>query len=234
MWSWCGCIPDVMIIQFWSSTRCRARGRSSRPLHPGILPGKKLSIDADLNAGMIDEQQARARRKEIQHESDFYGSMDGASKFVKGDAVAAVIVMLVNILGGFIIGVVQRNLTLLDALQSYTLLTVGAGLAIQIPALLISAASGLLVTRSASELSLGRDLMGQLSNFQVMLLGTLIIGGMGFIPGLPKIPFMLVAGVLGVAAIAIQRAQRQPEVIETAAPQALEPESPQDMLEMME
>lgn len=106
------------------------------------MPGKQLAIDADLNAGLIDEEEARRRRRLIELEADFYGSMDGASKFVKGDSIAALIIMVVNILGGFAIGVLQRGLPLMDALQSYTLLTIGAGLAIQVPALLISAASG--------------------------------------------------------------------------------------------
>lgn len=128
------------------------------------MPGKQLSIDADLNAGMIDETQARKRRKEIETELNFYGSMDGSSKFVKGDAIAAIVIMFVNIFGGFIIGILQRGQPFMEALQTYTLLTVGSGLAIQIPALLVSAAAGLLVTRTSSESSFGDDLIGQVSN----------------------------------------------------------------------
>ena len=196
------------------------------------MPGKQLSIDADLNAGLIDETDARKRRGEIEAEADFYGAMDGASKFVRGDAVAAVIVMLVNILGGFIIGMVQRNLTFMDALQSYTLLTVGAGLAIQIPALLISAAAGLIVTRSTSESSLGSDVVGQLSNINVLVVGGAIIGALALVPGLPVLPFFLVAAVLGAAAYFVWRMDSEP-VIEDVVPVSLEPETPQDMLEMV-
>ncbi len=202
------------------------------------MPGKQLSIDADLNAGIIDEVQARQRRKEIAAEADFYGSMDGASKFVRGDAIAAIIVMLVNILGGFVIGMLQRQMTAMDALQSYVLLTIGAGLAVQIPALIISTSAGLLVTRSTTEGSLGGDLIGQLANFNALILGAIIVGAISFIPGLPKFPFLLISGLLGAAGFYFQRSQKKEEqqVIE-AAPAALpastEPETPQDMLEMV-
>ncbi len=196
------------------------------------MPGKQLSIDADLNAGIIDEQQARTRRKEIESEADFYGAMDGSSKFVKGDAVAAVIIILVNIFGGFIIGILQRNLDIMQALQDYTLLTVGSGLAIQIPALLISAAAGLIVTRSPSEESLGSDMIGQLSNFNALSIGAVIIGALALVPGLPKLPFFLVAGLLGAAAFATQRMKLK--LVEPAGlPATTEPETPQDMLEML-
>lgn len=199
------------------------------------LPGKQMSIDADLNAGMIDEDEARVRRREIQGEADFYGSMDGASKFVKGDAIAAIVIMLVNILGGFVVGMVQHNMSALDALQSYVLLTVGSGLSIQIPALLISAAAGLLVTRSTSQESLGEDIIGQLSNLNGLIIGTLIITVLAFIPGIPKLPFFLVGAALGSATFVIQRTQQKvEEEIEPSEEIAIaEPETPQDMLEMI-
>ncbi len=198
------------------------------------MPGKQLSIDADLNAGIIDENQARMRRREIEMEADFYGAMDGASKFVRGDAIAAVIVMLVNIIGGFIIGIVQRNMTFMDALQGYVLLTVGAGLAIQIPSLLVSAASGLIVTRSTSELSLGSDLIGQLTNINAMTIGAIIMAAIGLVPGLPKLPFIGVAGLLGLGAYTTWRNQKKVSVVqEPELPVATEPETPQDMLEMV-
>jgi flagellar biosynthesis protein FlhA len=126
------------------------------------MPGKQLAIDADLNAGLITEAEARQRRKDIQRSADFYGAMDGASKFVRGDAIAAVIIVFVNIIGGFIIGVFQRGLPLGEALQQYTLLTIGEGIVTQIPALLISTATGIIVTRAASESSFGSDLTKQL------------------------------------------------------------------------
>ena len=196
------------------------------------MPGKQLSIDADLNAGIINEDQARIRRREVQTEADFYGSMDGASKFVRGDAMAAIIVMIVNILGGFAIGVLQRGETLTEALQSYALLTVGAGLATQVPALLVSTAAGLIVTRSTSEASLGKNVVSQLSNFNAMLAGTIIISGLALVPGLPKFPFLFVGGILGLLTFTLWRARRKPVAIEVeeAAPLTSGMETPEEMM----
>ncbi len=126
------------------------------------MPGKQLAVDADLNAGLITEAEARQRRKDIQRAADFYGAMDGASKFVRGDAVAAVIIVFVNIIGGFVIGIVQQGMSIVEALQRFTLLTIGEGIVTQIPALLISTATGIIVTRAASEGSFGHDLSRQL------------------------------------------------------------------------
>src|SRR5512145_1686921 len=179
------------------------------------MPGKQLAIDADLNAGLIDEQQAKQRRKAIETEADFYGAMDGASKFVKGDAIAAIIIMLVNILGGFVIGVVQRGMPLTSALQTYVLLTIGAGLAVQVPSLLVSAAAGLIVTRSTSETSLGNEVSSQLSNFSVLAVGAFIVALMTLVPGLPTIPFALVSVGLGVGAFFVNRAQTAAVALET-------------------
>ncbi|MCB9134631.1 MAG: flagellar biosynthesis protein FlhA [Anaerolineales bacterium] len=197
------------------------------------MPGKQMSIDADMNAGLLTEAEARIRRKEVQREANFYGAMDGASKFVKGDAIAAIIVTIINILGGFVIGMVQRGLSLTEALQSYTLVTVGAGLAIQIPALLISAAAGMLVTRSASESSLGDDLAGQLSNFNMLLTGAVIMAALALVPGMPKLPFLFVGAGLGGAAYFVRTGEKvSPE--ETAqAPEKKEAESPQEMMKML-
>ncbi|MDO9120839.1 MAG: flagellar biosynthesis protein FlhA, partial [Anaerolineaceae bacterium] len=162
----------LMIIQFVviNSGAGRVAEVSAR-FTLDAMPGKQMSIDADLNAGLIDEMQARARRKSIESEADFYGAMDGASKFVRGDSIAAIIIMLVNILAGFVIGMLQKGMDAMTALQNYALITIGAGLAVQIPALLISAASGLIVTRSTSEDSLGTDLFKQLSIFSVLTVG---------------------------------------------------------------
>ncbi|HNV69302.1 MAG TPA: flagellar biosynthesis protein FlhA, partial [Candidatus Ozemobacteraceae bacterium] len=126
------------------------------------LPGKQMAIDADLNAGVIDQDAARIRRRNVQREADFYGSMDGASKFVKGDAIAGIIVIFVNILGGLLIGVIMRGESLADAAQLYILFTVGDGLAAQIPSFLISTATGIVVTRSSSDMNMGEELSGQL------------------------------------------------------------------------
>src|SRR5512134_1317386 len=199
------------------------------------MPGKQLAIDADLNAGLIDETQARQRRKAIESEADFYGAMDGASKFVRGDAIAAIIIMLVNIIGGFVIGVVQRGMPLTSALQTYVLLTIGAGLAVQVPSLLVSAAAGLIVTRSTSETSLGNEVSNQISNFNVLAVGAGIVALTSLIPGLPKFPFLLVAVGLGMGAFFVQRAQTQAlalQTIESAPALPTEPETPEQMLEM--
>jgi flagellar biosynthesis protein FlhA len=195
------------------------------------MPGKQMAIDADLNAGIINELEAQRRRKEVQVEANFYGAMDGASKFVKGDAIAAIVVMLVNIVGGFIIGMVQYNMSIDIALQNYTILTVGAGLAVQVPALLISAASGLIVTRSATEESLGSDLTSQLANYKVLFAGSGIMTLMAIIPGMPKLPFILVGLILGGIGFFIYRdAQKSEEVVEE--PEEIKPamETPEEMM----
>ncbi len=200
------------------------------------MPGKQLAIDADLNAGLIDETQARARRKAIESEADFYGAMDGASKFVRGDAVAAIIIMLVNILGGFAIGILQRGMPFAGALQTYVLLTIGAGLAIQVPSLLISAASGLIVTRSTSESSLGNDLFGQIANFNVLVVASVITGLMVFVPGLPPLPFAMIAIAIGSGAYMVHRNKKaELAAVEAAAIPAPAPalEPPEQMLQMV-
>jgi flagellar biosynthesis protein FlhA len=159
------------------------------------MPGKQMAIDAELNAGAINEEAARTRRRAVQQEADFYGAMDGASKFVKGDAIAAILIMAINIVGGFVIGVVQLKMQLADAFGTYTLLTVGEGLTSQIPALLISTATGMIVTRAASEpdSNLGKDVTTQLfSNPRVLaVVGSLLLL-MSLVPDLPKIPFIAI------------------------------------------
>lgn len=179
------------------------------------MPGKQMAIDADLNAGLIDQEQARMRREEIMQESDFYGSMDGASKFVRGDAVAGILILFINIIGGFIIGVAQHDLSFAEAAHNYTLLTIGDGLVAQIPSLLLATAAGLLVTRSTKEEDMGEQIVGQLLNDPKTLGVTAgIIGGMGLIPGMPNIPFIILAALGGGGAWMI--AQRQ-KVAEAAA-----------------
>ena len=196
------------------------------------MPGKQIAIDADLNTGIIDEDEARRRRDAIGKEAGFYGAMDGASKFVRGDAVAAVVMILINMLGGFIVGVVQRHLDFASALQTYTLLTVGQGLVIQIPALLISTASGLMVTKVASEDNLGKELATQLFAQPKALGATAVIAGaLALAPGLPKLPFLLVAAVGGIMVYLLkQQAQgvRRQEPAKSEAPRA--PESMADLL----
>lgn len=172
------------------------------------MPGKQMSIDADLNAGLIDEAEAKSRRARISREADFYGAMDGAAKFVRGDAIAGILIVLVNIFGGFIIGVVQKNMALLEAAQNYTLLTVGDGLVTQIPALTISTAAGIVVSRTASEDTMGKELGRQFSRYpKAVYLAGLTIFIFGLIPGLPHVPFMALAMVLAGCAYLATREQ---------------------------
>ena len=161
------------------------------------MPGKQMAIDADLNAGLITEDEARTRRKDVSRESDFYGAIDGASKFVKGDAIAGLVIVTVNLVAGMAIGVLQQGMSIGDAISHFSILTVGDGLAAQLPALLISTATGILVTRSASDSDLGKDIVGQLiaQPRAPMMAGGLIIL-MGLIPGLPKLPFFIVGGIV--------------------------------------
>jgi len=162
------------------------------------MPGKQMAIDADLNAGLISEQEARERRAQISREAEFYGAMDGASKFVKGDAIAGLLINLVNIIGGFIIGMIQRGLSFQDALRTYTLLTVGEGLVTQIPALVIATAAGLIVTRSASGNQLDAEMRAQLMGRPKALLitsGALFL--FAIVPGLPAVPFLVLSGLTG-------------------------------------
>jgi flagellar biosynthesis protein FlhA len=161
------------------------------------MPGKQMAIDADLNAGLIAEDVARKRRAEVGQEADFYGSMDGASKFVRGDAVAGLLIMVVNVVGGLIVGVAQHGLDISVAAKTYTLLAIGDGLVAQIPALVISTAAGVIVSRVTTDEDVGQQLMGQLfSNPQVLFLTGGIIGVMGLIPGMPHISFLIISGGL--------------------------------------
>ena len=171
------------------------------------MPGKQMAIDADLNQGAISDAEAKIRRKKIQDEASFYGAMDGASKFVKGDAIASIIITLINIGGGFIIGMLMRNLTAMQALQTYTLLTVGDGLVGQIAALLISVATGIIVTRSASDGdNLGSDLVSQLfRNPRVFFIACGVLVLLAIVPGLPGIPFFVLAMIAGFIGYSLRR-----------------------------
>lgn len=158
------------------------------------MPGKQMAVDADLNAGNIDETEARRRRSEISRESDFFGAMDGASKFVRGDAVAGLIIVLVNILGGFVVGMAMLDMSAVESLRTYTQLTIGDGLVAQIPSLMISTASGIIVSRAASKANLGAEITGQLTQSPTALYVTAaVMGGLALVPGLPHIPFLVLA-----------------------------------------
>lgn len=203
------------------------------------MPGKQMAIDADMAAGTITEKEARRRRSNISRESEFYGSMDGASKFVRGDAIAGVLIMLVNIFGGFIIGVWQKGMPLEEALQNYTLLTVGEGLVAQIPALIISTAAGIIVTRTADERNFGHELTGQFLNYpRAFFVASGVLFVFALIPGLPHFAFFLLSGV---AYLVGKMAREQAQVVgeeaaeggtaeETAEP--IHSIRPVDMLEL--
>lgn len=199
----------LTIIQFMVITKGSERvAEVAARFTLDAMPGKQMSIDADLNAGLINEVEARARRREIEREADFYGAMDGASKFVKGDAIAGILITFINIIGGFIIGATQKGFTIQDSLRTYSLLTVGDGLVSQIPALLISTATGILVTRAASEDNLGSDLTRQLLAYpKIFYFVSGMIAFFGLIPGMPKISFFLIAAMVALLAYYLDRNQ---------------------------
>ena len=185
------------------------------------MPGKQMAIDADMNAGLITEEVARQRRREIAREAEFHGAMDGASKFVRGDAVAGLLINVVNIVGGFIIGVVQRGMSFTDALQNYTLLTVGDGLVSQIPALIVSTAAGMIVTRSASGTALDRELRTQLfGKPKALLIASGALGLFAIVPGLPTIPFLILAGLTGSVGFVTLRDRQEDDTKAAKAPPA--------------
>ncbi|MES2755865.1 MAG: flagellar biosynthesis protein FlhA [Pseudomonadota bacterium] len=176
------------------------------------MPGKQMAIDADLNAGLIGEDEARRRRSEVGQEAEFYGAMDGASKYVRGDAVAGIMVTVINIVGGLLVGMLQHDMGFAAAAKTYTLLAIGDGLVAQIPSLIISTAAGIVVSRVASDQDIGTQLVGQLfAKPQVLYITAGIIGGMGLIPGMPNLVFLLLAGALaGVAYLASKRMKAAP------------------------
>ncbi|RLB66751.1 MAG: flagellar biosynthesis protein FlhA [Deltaproteobacteria bacterium] len=200
------------------------------------MPGKQMSIDADLNAGLISDQDARRRREEIRREADFYGAMDGASKFVRGDAIAGIIITLINIIGGFVIGTFQQGMSMAEAAQNYTILTVGDGLVSQIPALIISTAAGIIITRTASDTNMGEDLGAQLAAYpRALMLAAVALFFFGIIPGLPKLSFFTLAAVSGGTSYLITRKKKKAEqlrVMEEAKEEqvAEEPEQVETLL----
>ena len=182
------------------------------------MPGKQMAIDADLNAGLIGEDEARRRRGAIAEEADFFGSMDGASKFVRGDAVAGILIMFINIIGGLFVGVLQHNLDVGTAAKTYTLLTIGDGLVAQIPALIISIAAGMVVTRVGESQDLSDQFISQLfTSSKVIALTAGIIGLLGLIPGMPNFVFLLLAGLLGSLAWFIEREQKAAKPVPVVA-----------------
>ena len=197
----------LMVIQFVVITNGAGRvAEVAARFTLDAMPGKQMGVDADLNAGIINEAEARKRRKQIAQEADFYGAMDGASKFVKGDAMASLLIVGVNAVGGIATGMLQRGLSINDALSTYTLLTIGEGLVSQIPALLISTATGIIVTRATSEGNLGEDIAGQLFGTpRTLFVAMAMLLGFAVVPGLPKVPFLALAGMVGGGAYLLRR-----------------------------
>ncbi|MBO8130537.1 MAG: flagellar biosynthesis protein FlhA [Candidatus Marinimicrobia bacterium] len=188
------------------------------------MPGKQMSIDADLNAGLIDDQEAQRRREQIVREADFYGAMDGASKFVRGDAIAGLLITAINIIGGLIIGVLQRGMPIGEAASTYTILTVGDGLVAQIPALIISTSAGIIITRASSESNLGTDISAQITRQPKAIFVTSgVLALMGLVPGMPFFPFMIMAAIMAGSgylvekALKIQEAMAKEEEVEETA-----------------
>ncbi|MHB8111746.1 MAG: flagellar biosynthesis protein FlhA, partial [Syntrophorhabdaceae bacterium] len=210
----------LMIINFVVITKGAGRvAEVAARFTLDAMPGKQMSIDADLNAGLIDDTVARKRRERVEMEADFYGAMDGSSKFVRGDAIAGIIIIFVNIIGGLVIGVVQKGMNVNDALSVYTILTIGEGLVAQIPALLTSTAAGIIVTRAASESNLGSDVIAQLfTQPRALMLASCVILSIGFIPGIPLIPFLILSSITyGVSHVMKKEPEEDlPAVIETA------------------
>ncbi|GMU93458.1 MAG: flagellar biosynthesis protein FlhA [Candidatus Hydrogenedentota bacterium] len=231
----------LVIIQFVVITRGATRiSEVAARFTLDAMPGKQMGVDADLNAGLITEEQARARRRMIEKEADFYGAMDGATKFVRGDAIAGLIITIVNIIGGFVIGVAMNRMPLMEALQVYTRLTIGDGLVSQVPALIISTAAGLIVTRTASDDNLGIDLTRQLTRYPRALgLSAALLGLFAIVPGMPTGPFLAVSAALAVLAYqsmrSLERERETARAREVAAREAetrAEPAKTEDLLDV--
>ena len=214
----------LMVVQFVVITNGAGRvAEVAARFTLDAMPGKQMAIDADLNAGQITDEVARVRRKEIQQEADFYGSMDGAAKFVKGDAIAAVIITLINLFGGFIVGMLQKGMGFAEAADTFSRLSIGDALAAAIPALLISTATGIIVTRAAGDGNLGGDLAVQFTRYpKALIIVGGVLGVLGLLPGLPKLPFIGISLLMIAIGMVLRRQQEQ--AVLDAAVAALEPE----------
>ncbi len=213
----------LMIINFMVVTKGAGRiSEVSARFTLDALPGKQMAIDADLNAGLIDQEQARVRRFEVTKEADFYGSMDGASKFVKGDAIAGILILFINIIGGLAIGMAQYDLGFGEAIEIYTLLTIGDGLVAQIPSLLLSIAAAMMVTRQNTDEDMGEQLVFQMfDNPKALMITAAILGVMGLVPGMPHFAFLSLAVAAGAGAYFIDKRQKQ-KANEASLPQKAE------------
>ncbi len=210
----------LMIINFMVVTKGAGRiSEVSARFTLDALPGKQMAIDADLNAGLINQDQARARRQEVTKEADFYGSMDGASKFVKGDAIAGILILAINIIGGLSIGMIQHNVSFSEAIEIYTLLTIGDGLVAQIPSLLLSIGAAIMVTRQNTDEDMGQQLVFQLvDNPKALIIATGILFVMGIVPGMPHVPFLALALICGGFAYWKVKTQEKIKAAELAKP----------------
>lgn len=211
----------IIIVQFIVITKGSERvSEVAARFTLDAMPGKQMAIDADLNSGIINESEARTRRTKIQREADFYGAMDGATKFVKGDAIAGIIITIINILAGFGIGM-TKGMAITESLSHYTVLTVGDGLVAQLPALMISTATGIIVTRAASDSSLGNDVFKQLfKQPQSMFIITAFMGGLGLLTPMPDFPFLLLAGIFGYLGFIFRQEIKRAEEVEAPMPEA--------------
>ena len=204
----------LVIIQFVVITKGATRiSEVAARFTLDAMPGKQMAIDADLNAGIVNEQEARTRREEIAREADFYGAMDGASKFVRGDAVAGILITLINIIGGFIIGIAMNDMSLSEALRTYSLLSIGDGLVTQIPAMLVSTASGIIVTRAAARDNMGKDLGTQLTRQpRAIFVAAVVLIGFGMLPGMPTTTFVILALLIGGIGYASREMKKRTQV----------------------
>jgi flagellar biosynthesis protein FlhA len=207
----------LVIVNFVVITKGSGRiAEVAARFHLDAMPGKQMAIDADLSAGMIDEKEARRRRKNLEDESGFFGAMDGASKFVRGDAIAGLLVVLINVIGGMIIGILQQNLSFADAARTYTLLTVGDGLVTQVPALIVSIAAGLLVSKAGVSGAADKALLSQLSSYPKALgMSAAVMLVMSLLPGIPMIPFLILGGGTAALAYTINRRNKLAIAAET-------------------
>ncbi len=199
------------------------------------MPGKQMAIDADLNAGLLTQEQARERRQEVREEADFYGSMDGASKFVRGDATAGILILLINIVGGFFVGVMQHGLSAGEAAKTYTLLTIGDGLVAQVPALMLSISTAVIVTRVSRAQDMGKQVLGQVfGQPRALAVAGVVLGVMGLIPGMPNIAFLLLGAICGGAAWMMLKRERETraKLAEEAAVEAAPAAAPAERLEL--
>jgi len=230
----------ILIVQFMVITKGAERvAEVSARFTLDAMPGKQMAIDADLNSGLIDEDQARGRREKIQHEADFHGAMDGASKFIKGDAIAGLLVTFINAIGGFIVGALTMNIPFGEVVNIFTIATIGDGLITQIPALLVSLASGIIVTRSGRDITFGSEVAGQIgAQPQALIMGGVLVVIVSMVPGLPTVPMILIASLLMIIGYTLYSRQQRAVIVdeeiveEEAAEEKRKPESVTTLLQV--